>query len=61
MDDSRKIAMTSTSAYLTFTGTLAEQANIALWQKLLYVGKIFAVTDGVITGFFDKNANPDKA
>ena len=33
MDDSRKIAMTSTSAYLTFTGTLAEQANIALWQK----------------------------
>ena len=61
MDDSRKIAMTSTSAYLAFTGTLIEQANNALWQKLLYVGKIFAVTDGVITGFFDKNGNPDKA
>ena len=33
MTDSRNIPMTSTSAYLTFTGTLAEQANIALWQK----------------------------
>ena len=30
-------------------------------KKLLYVGKIFAVTDGVITGFFDKNGNLDKA
>ena len=30
-------------------------------KKLPYVGKIFAVTDGVITGFFDKNGNPDKA
>ena len=30
-------------------------------KKLPYVGKIFAVTNGVITGFFDKNANPDKA
>ena len=30
-------------------------------KKLLYVGKIFAVTDGVITGCFDKNANLDKA
>ena len=30
-------------------------------KKLLYVGKNFAVTDGVITGCFDKNANPDKA
>ena len=46
---------------MAFTGALAEQANNALWQKLLYVGKIFAVTDGVITGCFDKNANPDKA
>ena len=36
MDDSRKIAMTSTSAYLTFTGTLAEQANNALWQKATF-------------------------
>ena len=33
MDDSRKIAMTSTSPYMAFTGTLAEQANNALWQK----------------------------
>ena len=40
---------------MAFTGALIEQANNALWQKLLYVGKIFAVTDEVITGFFDKN------
>ena len=33
MTDSRNIPMTIFSAYLTFTGTLAEQANIALWQK----------------------------
>ena len=30
-------------------------------KKLPYVGKIFAVTNGVITGFFDKNGNLDKA
>ena len=30
-------------------------------KKLPYIGKNFAVTDGVITGCFDKNANPDKA
>ena len=30
-------------------------------KKLLYVGKIFAVTDGVITGYFDKNGDLDKA
>ena len=33
MTDSRKIAMTSTSAHLAFTGTLIEEANNALWQK----------------------------
>ena len=53
--------MAGFSWYMAFTGTLIEQANNALWQRLLYVGKIFAVTDGVITGFFDKNGNPDKA
>ena len=30
-------------------------------KKLFYVGKIFAVTDGVITGYFDKNGDLDKA
>ncbi|WP_321293817.1 hypothetical protein [Campylobacter sp.] len=30
-------------------------------KKLPYVGKNFAVTDGVITGCFDKNGNLDKA
>lgn len=30
-------------------------------KKLPYIGKNFAVTDGVITGCFDKNGNPDKA
>ena len=29
-------------------------------KKLPYVGKIFAVTNGVITGFFDKNAKAKK-
>ena len=36
MTDSRNIPMTIFSAYLTFTGTLAEQANIALWQKATF-------------------------
>ncbi len=30
-------------------------------EKLPYIGKIFAVTDGVITGCFDKNGNAQKA
>ena len=30
-------------------------------KKLPYIGKNFAVTDGVITGCFDNNANLDKA
>ena len=33
MDDSKKIAMTSNSANLAFTGTLIEEANNALWQR----------------------------
>ena len=63
MDDSRKIAMTSTSAYLAFTGTLIEEGPRILrnGKKLPYVGKNFAVTDGVITGCFDKNGDLDKA
>ena len=43
MDDSRKIAMTSTSAYLAFTGTLIERGKeiMRYGKKLPYVGKIF--------------------
>ena len=63
MTDSRKIAMTSTSAYLAFTGTLIEEGPriLGYGEKLLYAGNAFALADGVITGCFDKNANPDKA
>ena len=62
MDDSRKIAMTSTSAYLAFTGTLIEEGPriLGYGKKLPYVGNAFALADGVINGFIDKNANPDK-
>ncbi|MDY4451273.1 MAG: hypothetical protein SPE37_04050 [Campylobacter sp.] len=48
---------------MAFTVTLIEQARVITMRygKKLPLGKIFAVTDGVITGCFDKNANLDKA
>ena len=62
MTDSRNIPMTIFSANTMFIATLIEQGKpIMGYGKKLPLGKIFAVTNGVITGFFDKNGNPDKA
>ena len=62
MTDSRNIPMTIFSANTMFIATLIEQGKpiMGYGKKLLYVGKIFAVTDGVITGCFDKNGDLDK-
>ena len=53
MTDSRNIPMTIFSANTMFIATLIKQGKpIMGYGKKLPLGKIFAVTDGVITGFF---------
>ena len=60
---SQKIAMSAFSGYLAFSGSLLENAGkiAGTVAKATPYGKIFAVTDGVISGVFDANGNPDKS
>jgi len=60
---SQKIAMSAFSGYLAFSGSLLENAGkiAGTVAKATPYGKIFAVTDGIISGVFDANGNPDKS
>nr|WP_314869207.1 calcium-binding protein [uncultured Campylobacter sp.] len=55
--------MSAFSGYLAFSGSLLENAGkiAGTVAKATPYGKIFAVTDGVISGVFDANGNPDKS
>ena len=59
---SKDIALASFSGYLAFSSNMLENGKVILktGEKLPVIGKIFAVTDGVISATFDSNGNPDK-
>lgn len=62
--NSRKIiALSSFSGYMAFSGGVISEGMKASAEtaKATIAGKVFTVTDGVISGVFDKQGNPDKS
>ncbi|CUU77667.1 hypothetical protein [Campylobacter hyointestinalis] len=51
----KDIAMVNLSGHLAFASEMAKQ-----FGNTTLISKIFSVTDGIISGVFDKNGNPDK-
>jgi hypothetical protein len=51
------------SGYLAFNGGIIEEGmkKAGYAAKGTAIGKVYAITDGVISGVFDKQGNPDKS
>ncbi|SUX09577.1 Ig family protein [Campylobacter sputorum subsp. bubulus] len=58
----KTVALASFSGYLALSGGMISKGLEAAGSvtKGTIIGKIYAITDGVISGVFDKQGNPDK-
>ncbi|MSN96474.1 hypothetical protein F1B92_04695 [Campylobacter sp. FMV-PI01] len=59
----KTIALSSFSGYLAISGGIINEGLKAAGAvtKGTAIGKIYAITDGIISGVFDKQGNPDKS